>query len=231
MNQVTVAAIETVKTGPGKKEWTTWTLRKITFRDKLKLFEQNGTPHEFTSGSTFDTTEFQPGQVIECEPEINDKGFLNLKKVALYFPAPVVQTQPDVKTTGPSQRPYNEPTTNERIDQAVAFKGVIDLLCAKVLDLDSNLAQRAKLFMNQHLPGIKDELRAVIETLQAGEEPFQETPKSKPAAKLPEFKSAEQLWKYALSHGETSLTFRDKTGYAMPADIIDLKEAVKALYP
>ena len=227
MTQLTIANVETVKTGPGKKEGTTWTLRKITFKEPLKIFEQNGTPHEFTSGSTFDTTEIQPGQVIEAETEINDKGFLNLKKVALYFPA--VQKQPDAKQEIKPDYPFkNDGNRDAIIREQVAFKGVIDLLCAKVIDLDSNLAQRAKLFMNQHLPGIKDELRAVIETLQAGEEPFQETPKTK---KLPEFKTTDQLWKYALSHGETSLTFKEKTGYGMPADIIDLKAAVKALYP
>lgn len=66
----------------GVNEHGPWTQRVITFADKLKIFEENGTPHEFTSGSTFDdmAAGIQAGDQVEAEAKIEGK-YLNLKKL------------------------------------------------------------------------------------------------------------------------------------------------------
>jgi len=239
MNQITVVSVDKIKDGIGKNK-NPWTLRKITFREPVKIFEQDGTEHSFISGSTFDELagNLKASDTLEAECEISEDGkYLNLKKINLTGgPTRRPSTTPEpVKPTQPPQKPQQQPISNkdEQIAEAVAFKGVIDLLCAKVINLEHPLAQRANLFMNEHLPGLKAETRTLIESKlkEMGAEKVAEGEEHIQPLKLPVFKTADQLWKYALAHGETSLTFKEKTGCAMPADITDLKAAVKAIYP
>jgi len=48
---------------------------------------------------------------------------------------------------------------------------------------------------------------------------------------IPEFKTASELFNYALGHGISLEEIRNKTGCAHPLEVLDLREAIKALYP
>mgnify|MGYP001562235613 CR=1 FL=1 len=158
MATITIAQVDKIKEGVSKDKKTQadrpWTLRKITFKETLKIFEQDGTPHEFNSGSTFDDIPLQPGQVIEAECSLDDeKKYLNLKKIFIIGATPQPEQDkpsPNQKQPKPQQQPQQ--SKDDQISEAVAFKGVIDLLCAKVIDPKSPEAQGAMQFINRHLP-------------------------------------------------------------------------------
>ena len=48
---------------------------------------------------------------------------------------------------------------------------------------------------------------------------------------IPEFKTAAELFNYALGHGISVEKIKEKTGYAYPNEVVDLQAAIKALFP
>jgi len=61
-------------------------------------------------------------------------------------------------------------------------------------------------------------------------EPAKEAPKTR-VAEIPEFKTAAELFNYALGHGISVEEIKRKTGYAYPNEVVDLQAAIKALFP
>lgn len=89
----------------------------------------------------------------------------------------------------------------------------------------------------------KTESKSALATPQAPSKPAAEVAGSNPPSPskgkgvksgnptIPEFKTAVELFNFALGHGVALETIKAKTGYASPADVVDLKASVKALYP
>ena len=83
-------------------------------------------------------------------------------------------------------------------------------------------------------PEEKPELSS--ETPQATRTPVGEKAGSNPPKKgkevvIPEFKTAAELFNYALGHGVSLEKIRASTGCSSPNEIVDLKAAIKVLYP
>ena len=83
-------------------------------------------------------------------------------------------------------------------------------------------------------PQIKPELSP--ERTEAKTSPVEDKASSNPPKKgkeiaIPEFKTATELFNYALGHGMPLEKIRRDTGCSSPTDIVDLKAAIKVLYP
>lgn len=116
MIKFTVKSVKIIKEGEG--EGGHWISRGIQFQEAVKLFEQDGSDHHFTSGSTFDTmaSAMVAGEVWEAEAEINGK-YLNLKKLnkvgaSATQPAPTTQMKPAGQAVQPVQ-PAPAPTVSK----------------------------------------------------------------------------------------------------------------------
>lgn len=150
MIKVTVAQVKQI--GEGDNKFGHWVNRVITFQDKLKIFDQDGTEHDFPTGSTLDEIAgtLNPGDVIEAEAEINGK-YLNLKKIAKIALVGGQASTPASRVEEPPGKA--PPSRDDIITGQVAFKGVIDLLCAKVIDLNHPWAKGVSRFLGNHLTG------------------------------------------------------------------------------
>ena len=116
----------------------------------VKYFDPSGKEHIFEQASTFDeiAKNLQPGWVINGDIEVNDKGFADMKKITVIGKEgqtenPAIKPQPDA--------PKATQSRDDIIMAQVAFKGVIDLMCANVINVEHPMAKLANKFINEHL--------------------------------------------------------------------------------
>lgn len=183
--------------------------------------------------------------VIDCDVDtkVSEKRdpdgnpYISRKVTQIY-----VDGQPVTKPKGQFQPRNGSPEAKASIEAQVAVKAIIELRVADKIDDKSEIYKAALAWCKEKL-AVKAISKSAPAPTESKTSPADQSASSNPSTEapkkgvksgnptIPEFKTAVELFNFALSHGRSLEEIQAKTGYNSPANVVDLKAAVKALYP